>query len=68
MKMFVKAETWNHYQRLKQMEQRLVLAHRWLSEFDEMLEPFWMFIFQSEHNTSIDETKDAIRKRFRELR
>jgi hypothetical protein len=63
----IKNQTWNEYLALVRQQQRLVQAHRWLSEYDEFLSPLWKFIFHSELIPSdISEVRDDMRKRVRD--
>ncbi len=64
----IKNQTWDEYQSLVRQQQRLVQAHRWLSEYDEFLSPLWKFIFQSELlPDDISEVREDMRKRWRDF-
>ena len=62
----IKNQTWNEYQSLVRQQQRLVQAHRWLSEYDEFLSPLWKFIFHNELlPDDISEVREDMRKRWK---
>jgi len=56
-------KTYEDYQRLLRKEQSLILANRWLAEFDWLLEPFWDYINKSDgFSPMIDQVRDKMRR------
>jgi hypothetical protein len=59
----IKNQTWNEYQALLRQQQRLLQAHRWLSEYDEFLSPLWGFLLNTMER-DISEVREDMRKRW----
>ncbi len=47
-------------------KQKVLQAHRWLAEFDQLLEPMWSFLIRENH-WPIDFTRDDMRARYKVL-
>lgn len=53
--MILGKEDIDRVRRLEGVMSRLLEAHRWLSEFDDALEPFWAYVFGRRITQIIDE-------------
>ena len=47
-------------------KQKVLQAHRWLAEFDLLLDPLWSFLTRENHPL-IDATRDEMRTRYKDL-
>ena len=59
----IRESTWQDAERALVKEIKLSTAHRWLAEFDWLLEPFWGWLLKPNYYGDISHARDEMRKR-----